>query len=662
MKKQTFLIFCCLVAFSSASFGKKTAPTDDNQIVARPLHQPVRELFPLSDVCVTDSAMHALMELDHKYLLDLNVDRLLSLFRKEAGVDQRGARPYPYWESEDVWGAGPLAGHILGFWLSSMAMMYETTGDERIPPRVKYAVEGLRECAQAPGQEGFVGAQPNVKALFGEVAKGNFTTSNPKINQLWEPVYIMNKTMLGLYDVYRTFGIELAKTVLIDLGQWFGEKVLDRLDHEQVQKLLVCEHGSINESYIDIYAITGDARFLEWAKRLNDEDMWVPASEERDELKGWHANTQIPKFTGFESVYNYTDDIKFHRAARFFWQTVVTQHTWANGGNSTGEHFFPTSEFESRLTRVGGPESCNSVNMMRLTESLYQDDGEVKYIDYYERVLLNHILANYDPEDGMCVYFTSMRPNSYKIYSSRFDSFWCCTGTGLQAPAKFGKMIYAHHADSLFVNMYTPSTLNWKEQGIVLKTSTEFPRTNTVSLEVESIGRAKKLAIALRCPWWSKGVSIKVNGEDVATEASAEKGYIVVKRKWHKGDVIEVNLKPELRAEVVKGGSQYYAFMYGPVLLGVSMPADGLTRDDFWQAHRNTQNRLAPMEDAPEISPDIDKVLRSMRRCDKDGKLRFHVPNDCASKSFYLEPYNGIHFCRYAIYLHLQSNDNKQSN
>lgn len=624
----------------------------DNQIKVDALHKPVRQLFSLADVRVEDPHMLLLQELDHKYLLELDVDKLLSWFRREAGVSQRGVEPYPFWESEDLFGGGPLSGHILGFWLSSMAMMYESTGDENIIPKVKKALDGLRECQLADG-EGFIGAQPNVKSVFAEVAKGNFKTTNPLINKTWEPVYVMNKTMLGLYDVYRTFNIELAKTILVDLASWFGTKIIDVLDHEQMQRLLVCEHGSINESFVDVYTLTGDKRFLEWAKRLNDEDMWVPAAEGRDVLQGWHANTQIPKFTGFERVYNFTDDVKFRRAARFFWQTVVDQHTWANGGNSTGEHFFPTSEFEKRLTNSGGPESCNSVNMMRLTEALYQDDGGMKYIDYYERLLLNHILANYDPIEGMCVYYTSMRPASYKIYCTQFESFWCCTGTGIQAPAKFGKMFYAHNGDSLFVNMYCPSTLNWKEKGLRLRMETDFPRKNNVQLKVEGLERSKRMAIALRCPWWSKGVDVRVNGKKVNVEKKMKDGYVVVSRKWRRGDQVEVELHPELRAEVVKGGSEYYAFMYGPVLLGVRIADDKLTMNDYRQARRTVQRGLAPMEMAPEIIRDVDKVISNMERCDSDDVLRFRVPESCASKEFFLEPYNDIHFSRYAIYLHL---------
>ena len=637
-------LFICLGGIAQAQVADSHLPES--------LHKPVRQLFSLSDVRVTDHKMLSLQELDHKYLLALDVDKLLSWFRKEAGVSQRGVEPYPFWESEDLFGGGPLSGHIMGFWLSSMAMMYESTGDENIIPKVKKALDGLRECQLADG-EGFIGAQPNVKSVFAEVAKGNFKTTNPLINKTWEPVYVMNKTMLGLYDVYRTFNIELAKTILVDLASWFGTKIIDVLDHEQMQRLLVCEHGSINESFVDVYTLTGDKRFLEWAKRLNDEDMWVPAAEGRDVLQGWHANTQIPKFTGFERVYNFTDDVKFRRAARFFWQTVVDQHTWANGGNSTGEHFFPTSEFEKRLTNAGGPESCNSVNMMRLTEALYQDDGGMKYIDYYERLLLNHILANYDPIEGMCVYYTSMRPASYKIYCTPFESFWCCTGTGIQAPAKFGKMFYAHNGDSLFVNMYSPSTLNWKEKSLRLRMETDFPRKNNVQLKVEGLERSKRMAIALRCPWWSKGVDVRVNGKKVNVEKKMKDGYVVVSRKWRRGDQVEVELHPELRAEVVKGGSEYYAFMYGPVLLGVRIADDKLTMNDYRPARRTVQRGLAPMEMAPEIIRDVDKVISNMERCDSDDVLRFRVPESCASKEFFLEPYNDIHFSRYAIYLHL---------
>jgi len=619
----------------------------ESKIVSEPVHEPVRELFELKDIRVTDPQMLNIQNLNHEYLLSLEVDRLLSLFRKEAGLSQQGYDPYPYWESEDVWGGGSLAGHIMGFWLSSMAMSYESTSDECVKPKVEYALKGLRECQLADG-EGFIGAQQEVKKLFAEVAKGNFKTTNPLINHIWEPVYVMNKLMLGLYDVYRTFNLPLAKTILIDLADWFGKSVIDKLDHEQVQRLLVCEHGSINESYVDVYALTGEKRFIEWADRLNDEDMWVPASEGRDVLHGWHANTQIPKFTGFERVYTYTDNKDFYRAARFFWQTVVERHTWANGGNSMGEHFFPMEEFERKITEIGGPESCNSVNMMRLTEALYQQDGDIKYIDYYERVLLNHVLANYDPDEGMCVYFTSMRPTAYKVYSSKYESFWCCTGTGMQAPAKFGKMIYSQTVDSLFVNLYISSKVDWEQKGFIVSQETKFPVENSVRLKISECGRPVKAVIALRDPWWSEKTKVTVNG--VNQELIEKEDYIILDRKWKIGDEITVTLQPSLRAETIKGGSHYFAFLYGPILLGTRIEDESLTMSDYRGTRLNIGFKRIPIENAPMVSADTQALLPTMKRDDVDGVLRFYVPSGHATKSFYLEPYNNIHFTRYAVY------------
>ena len=647
MMKMSWKIFgsvCISMLVCCCSVTRQTP----NGIARERKYQPVRELFSLSDIRVTDRQMLKIQELDHDYLLSLDVDRLLSLFRKEAGLSQNGVRPYPYWESEDVWGEGPLAGHIMGFWLSSAAMMYQSTGDKRFIPLVEKALEGLRECQLADG-EGFIGAQPGVKNVFLEVAAGRFTTSNPLVNHTWEPVYVMNKTMLGLYDVFLAMHLDLAKTILTDLADWFGSAVLDKLDDEQVQKLLVCEHGSINESFVDTYSITGEKRFLDWAERLNDEDMWVPAAQRRDILQGWHANTQIPKFTGFERVYTYDGNADFHAAARFFWQTVADNHTWVNGGNSTGEHFFPIGEFESRLERTSGPESCNSVNMMRLTEALYQDDGDMKYLDYYERVLLNHVLANYDPEEGMCVYYTSMRPGAYKIYSTKYDSFWCCTGSGMQAPAKFGKMIYSHSKDSLFVNLYLSSTLRWEERGMEVRMETDCPRGNKVRFTIGSCRGKSLCTIAFRKPWWSARTNVTLNGVPVGAEND---GYLTISRKWRKGDEVVIDLQPELRCETVKGGSHYHAFLYGPVLLGARIDNPSLTKEDFRSPRRTVPARNLPLDAAPQITVSPEKVVAEMERADIDSLLRFHISDSCATRDFYLEPYNGIHFSCYAIYFH----------
>lgn len=553
-------ITCLLVGTLLSAYT--TAEAADTKIVVNPVQPAQRTLFPLTDVRLGDSQFKDIQELDHAYLLSLEPERLLSWFRREAGLAP-DAPAYPFWESEDVWGGGPLAGHIMGFSLSSMSMMYEATGDEALRRKIEKMVRGLKECQDAQG-DGYLLATINGRRIFEEVVSGKFTTNNPTINGVWEPVYIMNKIMLGLYNAYLGCDLPQAKDVLVKMADWFGYQVLDKLTYEQIQELLVCEHGSINESYITVYEITGDEKYLKWAKLLNDEDMLIPAAEERDVLNGWHANTQIPKFTGFEKVYNYTQEDKYTRAAQFFWETVVDKHTWVIGGNSTGEHFFPVDQFEKRVPSDGGPESCNSVNMMRLTETLYQDYGRMKMVDYYERVLYNHILANYDPHEGMCTYYTSMRPAHYRIYGTQHHSFWCCTGTGMEAPAKFGKMIYAHQGSELYVNLFMPSELNWKDKGVKLVQNTDFPDNNKVGFVINTPAGVH-FTLNIRKPHWStaKKMTVWVNGKKMQLAPDTE-GYVQLDRSWGNGDKVEVELTPQVTVEYLKGSDKYAAFLYGP--------------------------------------------------------------------------------------------------
>ena len=553
-------ITCLLVGTLLSAYT--TAEAADTKIVVNPVQPTQRTLFPLTDVRLGDSQFKDIQELDHAYLLSLEPERLLSWFRREAGLAP-DAPAYPFWESEDVWGGGPLAGHIMGFSLSSMSMMYEATGDEALKRKIEKMVRGLKECQDAQG-DGYLLATINGRRIFEEVVSGKFTTNNPTINGVWEPVYIMNKIMLGLYNAYLSCDLPQAKDVLVKMADWFGYQVLDKLSYEQIQELLVCEHGSINESYITVYEITGDEKYLKWAKLLNDEDMLIPAAEERDVLNGWHANTQIPKFTGFEKVYNYTQEDKYTRAAQFFWETVVDKHTWVIGGNSTGEHFFPVDQFEKRVPSDGGPESCNSVNMMRLTETLYQDYGRMKMVDYYERVLYNHILANYDPHEGMCTYYTSMRPAHYRIYGTQHHSFWCCTGTGMEAPAKFGKMIYAHQGSELYVNLFMPSELSWKDKGVKLVQNTDFPDNNKVGFVINTAAGVH-FTLNIRKPHWStaKKMTVWVNGKKMQLAPNTE-GYVQLDRSWSNGDKVEVELTPQVTVEYLKGSDKYAAFLYGP--------------------------------------------------------------------------------------------------
>lgn len=642
-------ITCLLVGTLLSAYA--TAEAADTKIVVNPVQPAQRTLFSLTDVRLGDSQFKDIQELDHAYLLSLEPERLLSWFRREAGLAP-DAPAYPFWESEDVWGGGPLAGHIMGFSLSSMSMMYEATGDEALKRKIEKMVRGLKECQDAQG-DGYLLATISGRRIFEEVVSGKFTTNNPTINGVWEPVYIMNKIMLGLYNAYLSCDLPQAKDVLVKMADWFGYQVLDKLTYEQIQELLVCEHGSINESYITVYEITGDKKYLKWAKLLNDEDMLIPAAEERDILNGWHANTQIPKFTGFEKVYNYTQEDKYTRAAQFFWETVVDKHTWVIGGNSTGEHFFPVDQFEKRVPSDGGPESCNSVNMMRLTETLYQDYGRMKMVDYYERVLYNHILANYDPHEGMCTYYTSMRPAHYRIYGTQHHSFWCCTGTGMEAPAKFGKMIYAHQGSELYVNLFMPSELNWKDKGVKLVQNTDFPDNNKVVFVINTAAGAH-FTLNIRKPHWStaKKMTVWVNGKKMQLAPNTE-GYVQLDRSWSNGDKVEVELTPQVTVEYLKGSDKYAAFLYGPVVLAAKVDNNGLEEAYSFRFPKRTVATLEiPMLTAPALIGSLDKIKKAVSR-KSDKELVFECSSEVASTTFELIPFNRIHFNRYAIYFPL---------
>lgn len=613
----------------------------------KPLSENKIDLFSLSEVRITDKQFKHIQDLDHQYLLTLEPDRLLSWFRREAGLIPK-AQPYPFWESEDVWGGGPLAGHILGFYMSSMSMMYQSTNDKMILDRLNYIVKELLLCQKAHG-DGYLLATVNGKQVFEDMIDGDFTTSNPLINQTWEPVYIMNKIMLGLYGVYKRCNIQDAKGALIGMADWFGYEVLDKLNHENIQKMLVCEHGSINESYIDVYEITGDKKYLEWAKKLNDEDMWVPLSKGEDILNGWHANTQIPKFTGFNAVYRYTNNKAYNDAATRFWDIVVQKHTWINGGNSTGEHFFEESMFEKKIPQYGGPESCNSVNMMRLTESLYQTDGRVDRIDYYERVLYNHILANYDPEEGMCVYYTPMRPGHYKIYGTRYHSFWCCTGTGFEAPAKFAKMIYAHRDNSLYVNMFIASTLDWNEKDVTVTQSTSFPDEDQTLLTIKS-SSTQKMDLKIRIPSWIKNKSmvVRVNNK-IVKGTKSEEGYVTISREWSNGDEIKVTFTPLLEVVPLKNSRRYLAMTYGPIVLAAKIDNTNIGKEEFRHERKTVSNVMIPMSDTPALFGTLNEIKDNVRR--EVGKKLLFTYNPKEGQSVELVPYNRINFSRYAIYM-----------
>ncbi|MGV8136088.1 MAG: beta-L-arabinofuranosidase domain-containing protein [Mangrovibacterium sp.] len=605
--------------------------------------------FPLSDVQLLDGEFKHIQDLTHQYLLSLEPDRLCSWFRREAGLTPK-APPYPGWESDFNY---IIPGHILGFYLSSMSMMYETTGDTCILRRLKYTLKEMEECQNASG-DGYLSAVGNGRLAYHKVLSGNYEVNLSGFAGVNEPTYIMNKITLGLYEVYTKCRLPMAKKILTGMGDWFGENIVDKLDEPALQKLLICEHGSLSESYVNIYKITGDPKYLEWAKRLNDQRVLIPAAEGKDFLPGLHANCQIQKFVGFESVYSFTGDRQYTDAALFFWKTLVKNYLWVIGGNSIHEHFFNKEEADNHVIKNGGPESCNTVNMLRLTEALYRDYALPEMLDFYERALLNHILAAYEPEQGMIAYMTKVQPGGFKTHGTKYNSFWCCTGTGFESPAKFQKMIYSYDDKSLYVNLFIPSSLSWKDKGIVIKQSTKIPDEEQTVLEIQT-KVPKEFSLKIRHPYWvGKGeMTILINGKVYKTSYLGSQ-FAEIKRVWKSGDKVTIQLPMKLRVEPLTPSEKFISVSYGPVVLAAEFPSEDLKKTDYWDAGDNAGLRSSvrhnfPLEDfswfigsTQDITGKIVKVSSS--------PLVFNTTNASYPDSYSLVPFNRIHYSRYVLY------------
>ncbi|MBQ4198395.1 MAG: glycoside hydrolase family 127 protein, partial [Kiritimatiellae bacterium] len=389
--------------------------------------------------------------------------------------------------------------------------------------------------------------------------------------------------LIGLWRIHVATGSDKAKRVFLRLSDWFGNAVVEKLDDAQLQKVLDCEHGSLPETFAVAFEMTGDAKYRRWARRLCHERMLAPlAKGDAAHLCFHHANNEIPKFTGFERVYRITGEKKLHDAIVNAWRAFVHDHAWANGGNSHREHLFPKADFEKKLFMTGGPESCNSVNMLRQTEALFKTEPSADKIDFYERVLFDHLLSTHDPVLGRTIYYTPAMPGASRTYSDEFDSMWCCTGTGFEAPGKYAQMVFTHAQDesSASVQLFAPATLDWMERGVRLRQETAFPYGEASCVKVEKVGADAEFAIKVRRPGWAgAGFAVYVNGE----RAGAEKdGYVDVARKWKAGDRIDIEFPMSLRAEPLPGSNKYVAFFYGPTLLVGDMGSEGLSEQDYF--------------------------------------------------------------------------------
>ena len=600
--------------------------------------------FPLQDVTLEDSLFRHARDLNIRELLKYDVDRLLYPYRKEAGLTT-SVKGFSNWDGLD--------GHVGGHYLTALAMNYAATGNRECKQRMDYMLSQLQECAQANAAansswaKGYVGGVPNSAAVWTGLQKADLGP----LRGAWVPWYNVHKMFAGLRDAWMYTGNELARKLFLDFCDW-AINITAGLNDQQMQSMLDIEYGGMNEVLVDAFNMTGDHRYAAAALRFSHKMLLDAMAAGKDNLDNKHANTQVPKVIGFQRIGELTGDTTYDKAASFFWTTVTTNRSLAFGGNSRREFFPAAGSSIDFINDVEGPESCNSYNMLKLTEGLFRERPSAAYVDYYERTLYNHILSTQHPVHGGYVYFTPARPRHYRVYSAPNEGMWCCVGSGMENHGKYGQFIYTHHADSLYVNLFVASELNWREKGIKIKQETGFPFEEQTRLTIHGGGNFNLL---IRYPFWVKNGAfrITINGKPYPVKASPS-SYVGIQRNWKDGDKVTVNLPMQNRIEQLPNVPDYIAVMHGPVLLGAKTGTEdlrGLIAGDSRWGHIASGKKM-PLNEAPIIIENNSAAINSALKPISHQPLHFTAASLRTTKTerIVFEPFFGIHDARYMIY------------
>jgi len=523
---------------------------------ARATAEPRVQAFPSRDVRLLDGPFRDMQQRGLAHLLALDPDRLLHTFRLNAGLPST-AKSYGGWEAPAV----ELRGHSLGHYLTACALAWSATGDEQLRTRALAITTELRRIQIALAARG---ASPGYLSAFPE----ELFDRVEQRRGVWAPYYTLHKILAGLLDVHRAFSDPVALETAKGMATWVGFRAR-RLTDLQWQEMLETEFGGMQESLTELYAVTRDPEHLRIARLFDHRALFDPLARGEDPLDGLHANTQIPKAIGAARDCELSGEDRFCQVAETLWSKVAHGRSYAVGGNSEDEHFFPVAHF-SRHLGESTAETCNTYNMLKLSRDLFRRDADPSRLDYYERGLFNHILASNDPATGEVTYFVSMKPGAWRTYSTAEDSFWCCVGTGMENPARLGEAIYFRAKDALYVGLFVASELTWAEKGLSLRQETRFPDEDSVRLTVR-LRAPIRLALELRHPAWAAGaLSLTVNGQRQTT-ASRPGSYATVDREWHDGDVVELRLPMRLWAEPMPDDPRVVAFLYGPIVLAADL-------------------------------------------------------------------------------------------
>ncbi len=588
------------------------------------------EPFALLQVKLLDSPFKAAADRDRQYLHELEADRLLYMFRKNAGLPAP-AEPMGGWEQTEV------RGHTMGHYLSACALA-AAAGDEQLKQRADAIVAELAKCQQALGESGYLSAFPE-----------SFIDRAESRKPVWAPYYVLHKIMAGLLDMHIHGGNQQALEVVTGMADWCQGRC-DRLTDEQMQAMLnTTEQGGMNDVLANLYAVTGKGDYLALARRFVQQTYNAPLAERRDELKGQHVNSFIPNMIGTARLYEVGRNETDRQIAQFFWDQVTSARCYCTGGTSNREHWHSPPNQLAHELGDHTQETCCTYNMLKLTRQLFCWQPDVRYADYYERALYNSILSTQDPASGMMMYFVTLGSGRWKYYNTPRDSFWCCTGTGMENHVKYGDSIYFHDTEGVFVNLFIPSELDWAERGVRIRQETEFPEISSTSLTVD-VDSPKEFPLRIRIPGWAdQGVEVMLNGEALAQSAEPS-SYLEIERMWSACDRIDVSMPMSLTASPMPDDPSLMAFMFGPLVLAARLGGEGLT-DDLVYTKENWYK--FPVEEIAETAPllsdsdDPQTVLAPV-----DGQpLTFRTSGQERDLTFV--PYHKLFGERYAVYWHV---------
>ena len=597
----------------------------------------------MDDVTLNDGMFKTSQELGLEYVLKMDVDRMLAPSFEMAGLPTpNGVARYGGWEKKGAsnwgWSADTftLAGHTLGHWMSAASVLYASTKNTEVKEKLDYAVTQLKYI-QDTTKHGYIGGcseETFIKCFNGDT---NWA------NNYWVPWYGVHKIYQGLIDAYEFTGNSEALNVCVNFADWAMDG-LNKMTDSQVQSMLNVEYGGMNDVFAELHEITGREEYLVTARRFTHDNILNPLINSQDSLAGLHANTQIPKIIGAAEIFE-QDSEKYQsygKGAKFFWDRVVNHRSFVIGGNSVSEHFEAIG-LESLHHKTA--ESCNTYNMLKLTEHLYNWEHDSKYMDYYEKALYNHVLGSQDPETGNKMYFVSLLQGHYRIYGTPFDSFWCCTGTGMENPGRYSKCIYYKDGEELYVNLYIPSTVNWKEKGLTLTQETNYPYEDIVKITVAE-GNADA-TLKFRVPSWAKSGVTASFGGNTYTKNSA--GYLEITGSFKKGDVIELTIPMELAIYNSRTQNQV-AFTYGPVVLAAPLGTANFPNDTV----EKETGLDTTTTDVPYIVYDGDDINELVTLVDRES-LTFKLNGQFMSEGEDVElvPFYEIHHQFHNVYFNM---------